>query len=547
MIGSRRRGSVAAILLALAAAALLYAFWLCRTPLCVGWYRDDGVYVVTGKAIAEGRGPRLDYLPGAPLMTKYPLLWPGTLAAVIAVTGARSEDLTGPLVVLPNAIFLPLALLAFAAILTRSWRLPGAAAAILVLALGVNPSILELARVPMSETLYLALTLGAIALADADPDRPSRARETLAALLAVAALHTRLAGVALVLALVIAFAARRRAWACVFTLALAGTTLAAWSAFLHYAAAVETAARAEPLFAYDLGYGGDLPQGIGGLLQAVGHDGPPAAFYAAALALGRAGPQALLDRAASGGPALPLAALVLGYLALAAAGIVARARRGTAPLLQRAETFYVPIAFGIVLLWPEETFRLLVPLAPWLITLPVAAAARLPRGAVFAAAAAAALLLLAVADGRHNLPPPGQFRAGNTTVDTRSLDRALDAVRALPPGARVGTSMGPLVHLRTGQIAVDSWIGPRMVGPYVPGKTLRTFYLTGGRPDLDRATRAVGATLEAYPRYGVRYAFSRRFPADDFFLVVVGALPGARALYRSDDYALYALPLAPPP
>ena len=105
---ARRRGMLA-VLLALLSAAGLYAFWLSHTPLGVGWYRDDGVYVVTAKAIAEGRGPRLDYLPGAPRMTKYPLLWPGVLAGVIVVGDADRARLTGPLVVLPNAVFLPLA------------------------------------------------------------------------------------------------------------------------------------------------------------------------------------------------------------------------------------------------------------------------------------------------------------------------------------------------------------------------------------------------------------------------------------------------------
>ena len=45
--------------------------------------------------------------------------------AVMALQGAGAARPTGPLVVAPNAFFLPLALLAFAAILRRSWRLPG--------------------------------------------------------------------------------------------------------------------------------------------------------------------------------------------------------------------------------------------------------------------------------------------------------------------------------------------------------------------------------------------------------------------------------------
>ncbi len=533
-------------LLGLVAAGGLYAFWLTHTPLGVGWYRDDGVYVVTGNAIAEGRGPRLDYLPGAPRMTKYPLVWPGVLGGVIAMAGAQGGRLTGSLVVAPNAIFLPLALLAFATILKRSWRLPAAASTLVVAALGLNPSVLELARFPMSETLYLALTLGAIALADAGPDRPCPRLEAFAGCLAVAALHTRLAGAAIVIALALAFAARRRFAACTFTLALAAASLGAWGIYLRHAAVIDAAARAEPLFAYDLSYAGALPEGIAGLFRALVHDAPAAAYFASQIALGLRGPQALLDHAAAGANPWPLAAVVIGFVVLVGLGIAARTRDG-AGVWRRAETFYVPIALGIVLFWPEDIFRLLVPLSPWLLTLPVAAAARLPRGAAVSAVVAVALLALALAAWRHNVPPPGSFRAGDLRVDTQSLARAMDAIRALPPEARIGTPMGPLVHLHTGRIAVDSWVGPRLVGPATPGRTLRTFYLAGGEPDLEPAAHAVGAALDAYPRLGVHYAFSRRFPAEDFFLVAVAALPGSRPIHRSEDYALYALPLAPPP
>lgn len=51
-----RRGGLSPVILALTAAAGLYAFWLTHTPLGVGWYRDDGVYVVTAKAMDGARG-----------------------------------------------------------------------------------------------------------------------------------------------------------------------------------------------------------------------------------------------------------------------------------------------------------------------------------------------------------------------------------------------------------------------------------------------------------------------------------------------------------
>ncbi len=47
-----------------------------------GVYHDDGVYVSTAKALAEGEGYRLINLPGSPSQTKYPILYPALLAVV---------------------------------------------------------------------------------------------------------------------------------------------------------------------------------------------------------------------------------------------------------------------------------------------------------------------------------------------------------------------------------------------------------------------------------------------------------------------------------
>ncbi len=49
-------------------------------PGVVGVFHDDGIYVATAKALAEGRGYRLIDLPGEPPQTKYPFLYPAVLA-----------------------------------------------------------------------------------------------------------------------------------------------------------------------------------------------------------------------------------------------------------------------------------------------------------------------------------------------------------------------------------------------------------------------------------------------------------------------------------
>jgi len=526
--------------------ALVLVGWLSRIPLGVGWYHDDGVYVATAHAIAEGRGPRLDYLPGSPFATRYPLLWPALLAIPLRAAHAPLADLAGPLVLLPGAIAFPLALLAWGRTLRRSWRLGAAATALLLSALALNPVCLEFCRFPMSEIPFLALSLWAVALAD-DPAPPSRGRETAAALLAVAALHTRLAGVSLVAALLCAYAVRRRAFACAVTLLLTASSLGAWALFLRAAHAANGALSVSPLLAYDLGYGGYVAGGAGRIVQAA-LESPRTAFFAAHIALGATAPMRLLERAQSGGSAIPLAAAVLGLLFLSAIGACAR-MAGQAPLrpIARMETFYVAFTLGIVLLWPAATWRLLVPIAPWLLALPVAGLAHVwPRIRGVAEAGAGALLALAIAGLPWNVPPaPGVFLAGGFPVGTAPLARAMDAVRRLPPDARVGSPMPPLVWLRTGRRGVGSWVEGRVGGTSLEGRSLRTFFVGGGDDGSRDAWRSMEEALAEYPRLGVGYALSRKFPPPDLFGAAVAGIPGARGLFRSHEYDLYALPWGP--
>ena len=51
-------------------------------PGVTGIYHDDGIYVCTAKALAQGQGYRLINLPGLPVQTKYPIIYPALLALV---------------------------------------------------------------------------------------------------------------------------------------------------------------------------------------------------------------------------------------------------------------------------------------------------------------------------------------------------------------------------------------------------------------------------------------------------------------------------------
>lgn len=66
--------------LTLLTAALLYYYN--SSPGVVGTFQDDGVYVVTAKALAEGQGYRLISMPQSLAQTKYPIFYPFLLSLI---------------------------------------------------------------------------------------------------------------------------------------------------------------------------------------------------------------------------------------------------------------------------------------------------------------------------------------------------------------------------------------------------------------------------------------------------------------------------------
>lgn len=61
---------------------LIPVYWIAFCAPAVGIYHDDGIYVVTAKALAEGNGYRIISLPSEKVQTKYPILFPAMLAIV---------------------------------------------------------------------------------------------------------------------------------------------------------------------------------------------------------------------------------------------------------------------------------------------------------------------------------------------------------------------------------------------------------------------------------------------------------------------------------
>jgi hypothetical protein len=74
-----RRDAVVAVMLAL---VVLCAGGLRMATGVCGVYHDDAIYVSTAKALASGHGYRLIDVPGEPVQTKYPWLYPAILALI---------------------------------------------------------------------------------------------------------------------------------------------------------------------------------------------------------------------------------------------------------------------------------------------------------------------------------------------------------------------------------------------------------------------------------------------------------------------------------
>ena len=193
---------------------------LLRAP-AAGTFHDDGIYLVTAKALAEGRGYRIISIPSEPPQTKYPILLPWVLSLVWRIYPSFPDNLVW-------LRFVPL--IAMLTWLCLSWLLlrrlgaSGSETAVITLLTAASPWIAFLSTTLMAETLFAAfLAGGLLMITRVHHGDGTRADAFLAGALAGAAVLTRMAGVAPALAGVLTFVPRRR-WAAALQYS-AGTAL----------------------------------------------------------------------------------------------------------------------------------------------------------------------------------------------------------------------------------------------------------------------------------------------------------------------------------
>src|SRR5688572_2759974 len=185
--------------LVLGGVLLVWAYAICIFLPSAGAFHDDGIYVVTARALAEGQGYRIISLPESPPQTKYPILFPWLLSLIWRIAPAFPDNL-------PLLRIVPVA--ATVVWLWLSWQLllkcrtPRPAVIAVVALTAASPWVVYLGTSLLSETLFAALLTGSLLfLTKLHEDAPPVGRVcALAGLLAGACFLTRTAGIAVVAA-----------------------------------------------------------------------------------------------------------------------------------------------------------------------------------------------------------------------------------------------------------------------------------------------------------------------------------------------------------
>ncbi|MDX2085440.1 MAG: hypothetical protein SFZ03_08640 [Candidatus Melainabacteria bacterium] len=174
-----------------------------------GLFHDDGVYVSTAKALAEGRGYVLGHLVGTPPQLKYPIFYPAVLSVVWQVLPSFPENLWWLTAVSSTAALA--ALLLFYLYLRRVAAWPMWAALLPVGFTAGSAYFLFVMNATLSEGLFLLLTVLTVGLADWQQQTTQNTGEWSASqqrlwqglliILSALCFHTRTFGIVVLLAI----------------------------------------------------------------------------------------------------------------------------------------------------------------------------------------------------------------------------------------------------------------------------------------------------------------------------------------------------------
>jgi hypothetical protein len=194
------------VVLAGSVGLFLVVGWLSLSTAEFGETHDDGIYAVTGRSLAATGEYRIISLPGEPFQRKYPVVFPAMLAAVWRIASDFPDNIIWlkSVSLLAGAVFLCLTYGFLRTVGASGW------AAVLIIG-AVLPATGALTNFVMSELTYGALSMGALWLLErAVRENYSPCLGLAAGCVAGLACQTRMVGLALVLAMIIVMAWRRR-------------------------------------------------------------------------------------------------------------------------------------------------------------------------------------------------------------------------------------------------------------------------------------------------------------------------------------------------
>ncbi len=416
------------------------------TPVPLGVFWDDGVYLIGAKALATGAGYRFIHLPGSPAAVHFPPLFPALLAVVWAVTPPFPANVAW--LKLVNPVLLGAGAGLTCAFGIRRLALPPVVAAITSVICSLALPMVVVASVLFSEPLFLVALVGALAMGERAVDDGGWARALVAGLTAGLVTLVRSAGIVLLPALVIALLLARRVREAAIAAVSALVVVMPWQLWV----AAHTGDLAPPL----RGSYGPYTEWVVALYRERGPAFAGTMVRENALAIGRTLGIALFPF----GPRVVRPLLVVFVVVVVGLGMIAAWRR------VRVTVLFALAYMALVLVWPYSPDRFLWAVWPVLglfVGAGVAQSWRFgmtagTRGGARAAAAMACVVGVLAAVGL------GAYSARGATLRWWDLAARTNAGALIPvaewvnantaPGDIVACDGEPFVHLYTGRTVV---------------------------------------------------------------------------------------------
>lgn len=198
--------------------------WSARWMPHLDFFEDDGIYWVTAKSIAEGRGYRILSLPGEPYQTKYPPLYPMVLSLAWRAGVPFPANL--PLGVLISWSFVPVFLALSWLFLRRALR-DLRLAMILLAVVAIHPLVVFLGTTFMADLMFGCCVLAVLLLLDMTGE-PTPGKALLAGVATGLAFLVKAAVLPLLLVAPAVFVYRRKFKHALFFLIAAVPFVAGW-------------------------------------------------------------------------------------------------------------------------------------------------------------------------------------------------------------------------------------------------------------------------------------------------------------------------------